>query len=329
MIRHVEVTRNCPQRLWQNQTVHLGYYLRNRRRSSCLAIQIEEVAPSGIQGAKGYCLNLPPRSVFRAGGRFVARLRGRMKLNGMAVMTSFPFGLVLVSRYIDQPADIVVWPAMGRLKRRLLRRGAVESSTAAPSPATGGQDEFFGLREYREGDSPRWISWRRSANRRVPLVREMARPLPEMLWVIVDTQLADPSEQTRDGREKIIRFAGTLINHAFNRGYQVGIAIACGDKIRILRPDASSARRAELLDALADVDDATQLPLENTISSLDAGQLRHAQVIVASADRAHLAAAPLSALRRYCSHLTVIGPDELDGVFQDDRLSIPTPQEQD
>ena len=322
MVRAVSVRRDLPERAWQNQTVHLAYHLRNVRRwGSCLGLHVEEVAPKGIESAAGYCVQLPPRAVFRAGARFAARKRGRIQLRAIQIATSFPFGLVSSRRGIDAEASLVIWPARGRLKHQLLHRGAVETSSAAPSGATGGQDEFFGLREYRPGDNPRWIHWRRSANKRIPVIREMARPLPETLWIILDTYVEDRYEGARRTREKLLRFTATLIDHAFSRGYRVGLALAFAGGPRALAPAEGRAQRSALLDALADVDVNTRVQLHRTVEILRRGQLREGQVIVVTPHADRVKTAVLNPVRAACRHLSVITEHELPEVFEDDPLA--------
>jgi len=323
MVLAADVRRDMPERVWQNQTVHLAYALRNtRRRGACLGLNVEEISPASIESVSAYCVHLGPRSVFRAGARFVARRRGRIHLSGVRLFTRFPFGLVESSRRIDLPKSLVIWPALGQLKRRLLDRGAVETSSAAPSGATGGQDEFFGLREYREGDNPRWIHWRRSAACRVPVVREMAKPLPETLWVIVDTYWPDKLEDATLCREKLLRFAGTLIDHALSRGYLVGLALAYSDRARVLAPAEGRGQRSALLDALADADENTKIPLEDLLGRLARGQMRMAQVVLVAPDSQRLASAPLGGVRAECRSVTVITDKRLPEVFEDNPLAV-------
>jgi len=322
MVSRVDVRRDVPDRAWQNQTVHLGYHLRNlRRRGTCLGLSVEEIAPEGLDSAGGYCVELAPKAAFRAGARFTVRRRGRIGLTAIRLATSFPFGLACVTRTIPAAASVVVWPARGRLKRQVLYHGAVETSSSAPSGDTGGQDEFFGLREYRPGDNPRWIHWRRSATKATPVVREMSRPLPEVLWVVLDTRLPDHSEISYAARERLLRFAGTLIDRALSSGLRVGLALAYNGRIKVLQPAEGLGQRRCLLDALADVDVNTSTSLDQTLSGLSRGLLRQAQVVVAAVDGPGLRSAQLGALRGACRHLSVITEQTLADVFEDDSLA--------
>jgi uncharacterized protein (DUF58 family) len=319
MVKAVSLEREMPHQAWQNQTVHLGYYLRNDRRRSCLALSLEELPAGDIERTSGFCAHLPPEGTFRSGARFVVRRRGRTELTGVRVRSSFPFGLVAAWRIIRRRASLVIWPARGKLKRRMLHQGAVEVSTSPPTQVTGGQDEFFGLREYRSDDNPRWIHWRRSANRSVPVVREMCRPKPEILWVLLDTRLEDASPQAWSRRERRIRFAGTLIEHALARGYQVGLALSRGGKPIARPPAAGRGQMHLLLTALADVDDVPAPPLAGVVAALKRRWLQESQVVLV-ASRGSVESA-LRPLRSACRNYSVVSDGDLPGVFEDDPLA--------
>jgi uncharacterized protein (DUF58 family) len=322
MIRSADLCRDVPTRVWQNQTVHLGYYLSNRRRrGSLLGLEVREIAPEGIEAAPAYCVHLGPRAVFRAGGRFAARRRGRIRMGRVRLSTPFPFGLVAARKEFSQPADVVIWPARGRLKRRMLHWGAVETSRSAPSPATGGQDEFFGLREYRPGDNPRWIHWKRSAMRPTPVVREMARPLPEILMVVLDTRCEAGDLPKAQLREKMIRFAGTLIDHALSRGYLVGLALAHSRGVVLRRPAPGRGQLCSLLDALADVDANAARPLEETLACIDPMMVRSAIVVAVSLEEGWRPGAAGKPPPFGCRRLLVVNGRNIGEVFDDDPLA--------
>ncbi len=304
MLAAVEVQRQAPRRIWQHQTVHLAYFVRNRRRhSSVLGLRVAEDDPEGVESISGYCVNLPPLASFRAGGRFVARKRGRIELARIRLETQFPFGLVTAARRLDAPHTLHVWPARGRLRADLLTRGSMVGVSNAPATVQGGQDEFFGLRDYREGDNPRWIHWRRSASRREPVVREMTHPVPDVLCVVLVLPRG-----TKARREKMLRIGATLIDHAFGRGYQVGLILAGATTHRTFRPATGRGRRRDLLDALAEVDLAGASP--DTAPPSPEG-LGVAQVIVLSDGPARL-----PGLRR-CRHATRLRLDAIDSLYAD------------
>jgi len=321
-VRAVDVTRKMPDRLWQSQTVHLSYYLQNHHRwFACLGLRIAELARPHVEAVNGYCLHLRPRSLFRSGARMVALRRGPMSLTGVEISTVFPLSLVKASRRMALAAEpVIVWPARGRLRRQVLQRGAVAISSAAPSKMTGGQDEFFGLREFRPDDSPRLIHWRRSAGRPKPLIREMARPLPETLCLIVDTPADSRDAAVRAEIEPLLRFAATLADHALVRGYRVSLAIAGPENVQTFAPATGRAQQRNVLDALA-AGDNTARSLDEVVAAVPPSWLSRSQVMLLSPRAAALDGQAVERLRARCGHLTVVDARSLPEIFEDHPLA--------
>ena len=308
----IRLHRNLPDRVWQNQTVHMAYYLRNMRRSGgCLAITIRESGQNQLDYDGAYCAHLPAGGNFRSGGTFVPRMRGRVQMPGVRLETDFPFGLVRAVRELTELDTLIVWPARGQLRRSLLHKGAAEASRAAPSESKGGQDEFFGLRDYREGDDPRWIAWRRSVNGRL-VVREMARPRPEILWVVLDCEPAHYADSEQF--EKALRFCATLLDHAFTKGYEVALAMAEDNGPAVYAPAKGLGQLRTLLDAIAL---ATPVfgALPRVLAGLDRQSLRQAQLIALTGGRAPGDA--FHELRSAARHVDVLRVDRLGDTFED------------
>jgi len=314
----VHVRREMPERVFANRVVYLGYFFTHlRRRGAAMGLELREINPPRqlhTVGVNRPCL--PPGSSVKSGSPFLARRRGRYRLSGLRLATRFPFGLLRAHRDFPQAAALVVWPGLGRLRKELLAGGAAEVSDAAPSQRRSGADEFFGLREYRQGDNPRWIHWKRSAATGSPVVREMSKPLPDVLYVLLDTQLADVSEAQRRLRERLISFAATLIDHAFRRQYRVGLATAYSDRSVVVPAGAGRGRRSALLDVLADIDDNADRSFSKLLEAVRPGLLRQAHVVVVGADPKRLVG--LQGVRATCRRLTVVTPEELPDLFDDD-----------
>jgi uncharacterized protein (DUF58 family) len=271
-----------------------------------------------------YCLFLASGGSFQSGSRFVVHDRGKYTLTRMRVSTAFPFHLVRAVRYFTQEDSLMVWPALGVLKADLFQRGAADVSDSAPSQVGSGSDEFFGLREYCQGDNPRWIHWKRSAALAAPVVKEMSRPRPDVLYVILDTQLTSDSPDERPLREKMIRLAATLVEQAFRREYRVGLATAYSTRTVWLNAGAGIGQRVDILDAMACIDDNRLVSLSRVVTAIPARMLQFAQVVVIAPSPERLRG--LAALRACCQHVRVITADELDAVYQDDLPAEPSQQ---
>jgi uncharacterized protein (DUF58 family) len=131
---------------------------------------------------------------------FVARTvavlpsRGKRRLGALNIRTGYPFGLVWRQVELLPPEEVVVLPALGGVHRGRFRRFLRGTDPRRERPRQiairhrAAQAEFHGLREWRTGDSPRWIHWRTSARRGTVMVREFEDPQGDDLLVLFDTR---------------------------------------------------------------------------------------------------------------------------------------------
>lgn len=99
--------------------------------------------------------------------------RGRVSLERIRLSTAFPFGLFRAWTYVHVRIDVLAWPVpRGR------REPPPETATGGNAPAVhrAGDEEWFGLREFRGGDSPRQVAWSAYARGRGLLVKTYQSP---------------------------------------------------------------------------------------------------------------------------------------------------------
>jgi hypothetical protein len=143
--------------------------------------------------------------------RKIVRLqrRGRVTWPALRLSTGYPFGLFRRTVRIATGDETIVLPRLGRLHRGRLRRllqhrPRLFHATQRPRrrhPVA--QTDFYGLREFRPGDSPRWIHWRTTARIGELMVREFEEPPLDNLTVIVDPWLPDQPGILRGNWERV------------------------------------------------------------------------------------------------------------------------------
>ena len=108
----------------------------------------------------------------------------------------------------------MVYPTIGRLTRRWfqMQRQATENRRGQRHDRSAQQVEYHGLRDYRSGDSPRWIHWRTSARRGELMVKEFEQQNEQDLAILIDPWLprTKASPEQREALEQAISFAATL-----------------------------------------------------------------------------------------------------------------------
>ncbi len=152
---------------------------RDTRSARRLAIGLPEKRPRKRKqreleadpgGPKALALRVPPGSTQVATSEYVFPRRGLYTYVGLDLITRFPFGFFEKIKPFREPHEVLVYPAIrtdiGTIVADNAREGEVEQQIE------GRDGEFFGLREYREGDDLRDIHWKVSA-RRGTLVRKL------------------------------------------------------------------------------------------------------------------------------------------------------------
>jgi len=151
--------------------------------------------------------------------------RGQMTCLGTRLASKYPFGLLTRFRTIVDKRTVTVYPPLGSLKTHVLpanRQNDYHLGLTQPK-YRGTSDEFYALREYRAGDNPRLIHWKRSARMRRLVVREMAQYSPNRLTVILDTFIPGQNLMSSHQFELMVSFTATLLCLSLEHGYRAGL----------------------------------------------------------------------------------------------------------
>jgi uncharacterized protein (DUF58 family) len=163
--------------------------------------------------------------------------RGWARLGPFTVVSEFPPGLFEYRCTIPAVSRLLVYPRLASLSRKLLDPllARAQDPELAASEFERGQEEFAGLREFRDGDSARDIHWKMSS--RLPgrlLVREREDPLVKDAVILLETSIPRSTEGRRRGRlERAIRFAATLADALLSRGYRLRFRAFAPDFVEV------------------------------------------------------------------------------------------------
>ncbi len=262
----LQVDRVMPGPLVSGTRTNIRYVLTNSNRfAPAFALRIEElpVRPFSqralpwsliISRPLAFATHVGPRRRTSVEAPIEAKQRGEVQLSAIRVSTSFPFGLIRKSITFDRPASILVRPQpLTPSKRDDARTLRWADSGPATSRKSGISSEFFGLRDYRPGDSARNIAWKPSARLDRLLVTVNTSPVP--LRLMVGLHLGNNTSETPDDEsatkeiERAISLAAGLIERAARDGVPVGLHVF-GSAVRY-HCSLGSRHIGQLLDALA------------------------------------------------------------------------------
>ena len=151
--------------------------------------------------------------------------RGEFPLRGMVLSTEFPFSFFRKSVVVPTPAAVLVHPVVYSVEPDLVPlagRGEDEHR-----PVAGRGMEFFGVRDYREGDNPRHVLHRRSASRPNPVVREFEEQGSRRLNLVLLNATSGGSDRA-DAVEQAVERVASLAVHYLDQGEQVALITGSG-----------------------------------------------------------------------------------------------------
>jgi uncharacterized protein (DUF58 family) len=256
--RWLFVRRRVPVRVRAGDTFDVDVSVRNDKRLPAFALVVEEARLGALDPGARPAVFLP-----WAGGRdtihghYETRFlrRGEHTLDGVALETRFPFGLIARRIEMAAPQVVLATPAVFPVRKELLDRpGNAEGVARRILLTEERRDVVRSLRDYRSGDHPRRIHWRASARRGALVVKDFERTEPQRALVVLDTFRASlpPPAGGRAGVgdvvEEAVSVAASLVVALRDRGMCVGLA-ARVPTVTVFPPDrgASAARLASVL----------------------------------------------------------------------------------
>ena len=269
-VTRVRVSRELPEVAVAGEAVPIALRVENRSRLiAAWGLDVTDAVANRRESlaVRVWVPRVPRRSTHRAVYRFRPHTRGPHLFGPVTVSVRFPLGLIERRVTIDEPGEMLVLPAVGRLTAAWRRRAPATELVRRQTPSRGiFEDEFYQLREYRPGDNPRSIHWRSSARRSELMVREHHESRDRDLCLLVDlwrSESAKPGADARRGAdgqasgnaadvERAVSFAATVcVDHLRrNRSGRIALAVA-GAETAVLEGRNRSGDAEPLLRLLA------------------------------------------------------------------------------
>lgn len=297
MLLRLRATRVIPRRGRVGEPLLVRYELTNRARAlPAFDLRVEErdlgdrLAPAG----DAWVLHVGPRDAVHAEAVFRPLRRGPVRLSAFEVSSTFPFGFLRKVLRFEDAGETLIHPEILPVRAAVLARvtaGGLGGHRMSSDP--GGGDDFFGVREYRPGDSIRQVAWKRLAGTGRLASIERSRAVPPRVRVLLD--LRRPTGELRVGadedpralEERAIVLAASLLALADRLGYEYALAVA-GLEIAPNALRRGHFHREKLMSLLAAIDLDAPRGAGNGLASSD----ERATVVVVHPDRADTAIAP-------------------------------------
>lgn len=206
---------NLPTSVHAGQTVAALVTLTNEKRwlpSFSLTLRTHEPGVPSAGAANGGPSRLFPYLPARASHterlEFRCLHRGVYPLRGFEVHTRFPFGFV--SRGRDLPVDggITVYPALVDVRTLMRTHPCLQGGESGRRKGTG--SGLYNVRDYRRGDSSRFIHWKATAKLSKLMVKEFIEERDDSFQLVLSTYLPQPGDHARQQFEKALSWVASL-----------------------------------------------------------------------------------------------------------------------
>lgn len=247
-------------------------------------------------------------------------IRGVYHFSTFKISSSFPFGLIKVSRKITRDGEFVVLPKV---------YPCLSPPAGGFEPMLGGAftgkhksvsgSNFAGIRPFTPDDSFKFIHWKSSSKGMGLMVKEFSEELSGRITIIIDRTPSAEDDEGETNLDSAVRAVGSLTLSALDIGHHVDIVPVESKEITHFPPFADGT---VLLDMLARMEETEgQVPsLEELRNAVDLASRRSAVcfVMTASNEALSLIAKQLLEERRKVSALLPEGlenvPDLPDGM---------------
>jgi uncharacterized protein (DUF58 family) len=254
VLKRVRISRELPEAGTVGEPFGMTYLFFNGKRFwPTFSVALAEL--DGVEGfvrqPQAYLLHAAAGSEASVPIELMPKRRGLHALNRFQISTSFPFGFFKKAVERSYADTVIIYPPVARVDPSVLAMCLpAEKTGPTMRPKRGGADELYGLKEYRRGENPRLIYWRRSARTGVLVSKEMTQVAPPRLLLLVDTYLLKRTRAEHSMVELAIAMAGSVATLALEQGLSVGIQAWADDWLGIA-PTRGKRHRRDIMTLLA------------------------------------------------------------------------------
>jgi|Deesub1362A_J573_1020465.scaffolds.fasta_scaffold01766_2 uncharacterized protein (DUF58 family) len=211
MVRGLEMERNSPSFVCEGKKVNLKLTLQNKKGRKYLLLVKDKFA-----GGEGEVfIPFLPKGTLSVDYTLSPR-RGVYRKGKVSIVNRFPFGLLEARREFEIESKMVVHPKIYPLKTLPLLESGSFPGELFHAERRSLKDEYYGVREYKPGDSLRFIHWKKTASREKPVVKEFEEWIGSYLSIFIDNRL---KVHHRESLDELVRVAASVAYYGLHSGH--------------------------------------------------------------------------------------------------------------
>ena len=268
-LRQIEIERRFPKEVCANDLLVVDLTVHNRRqRFSSWFLTVEDTIycehpsrPNTRQKVASIVPHLAANRSFTTSYQGRLEMPGRYRFGPLQISTRFPFGLLQRSVTLNKTETLIVYPQIGTLSRKwtTLLTSTNPSSRRTRHRKDHMEGSFYALRDWRSGDSKRWIHWRTSAKHGELKVREFEQQRSQNIAIILELwapKQANPHQLSTI--RQAVSFTATIAEDLCRHGDSDLLVTASGSEAMLAYGAGSNLLLREIMTQLACITHTSQ-----------------------------------------------------------------------
>lgn len=224
-LQKLAVAVEQPGELFARRPFALPFTITNRSRRWARWLLLFSVA---VKGPSRLVPHLPAGKSAFGNLELLLPRRGRHRLEFAHFSSLFPLGLFRKGMRVPLGVEVLVYPELFAAAGLEVRPSGLAGDESAPRAGWG--HELHALRDYRAGDDPRGIHWKKSARTGALVFMERESEESRRLSIVFDNatgRLGDAAAESRF--EHLVSEAATAAVDHLARGYEVELVSRDGN----------------------------------------------------------------------------------------------------
>ncbi len=221
-LKQLEFRRRMPDRVFANQPATVLLSIANRKAQiPTFSLRVQDVVDGATVDRGIHLLHAPPRSVTVQSYPLLVARRGLHRIEGIKLLTRFPFGLFLKAATLPFASEVVVYPEIKPLPMALahdLTARGHDHTVSRRGPGVA----LYNLRRYHDGDDSRAIHWKTTARQRRLMIRETEAEDQRRVVLVLPTAVP---EQAQPAFEQAVGLTASLAAFFHRQGHAIRLLI--------------------------------------------------------------------------------------------------------
>ena len=217
--------------------------------------------------SSGAVLNVPGSDDIVVSSRIPLRQRGIYQVGDPVLTSSDPFGFVRLRRRNPGSQQYIVYPRIVDVPPFSLTRGDIVGEGDVQGSSPEATSSVSTIREYRPGDSSKYIHWPSTARKGGFMVKQFDTGMEDLVWILLDLEGAAHHGQGQESTEEYAVTAAASIARSYSEAeWAVGL-MAQGDRPWTIPPQEGAPGLDRLLLALTEARAQGAVPIRELLAN--------------------------------------------------------------